>query len=208
MKSERKRDQDNNEGPVHKVCVDSFQMGKYEVTQGQWQKITGENPASFKKGDMYPVEKVSWNDAQEFINKLNAKSGKSYRLPTEAEWEYACRANDSGKYCGGDNLDSLAWYDKNSGYSTHPVGGKQANKFGLYDMSGNVWEWCADWSGDNYYNSSPQDNPTGPSSGSDYVIRGGSWQHIPTVMRAANRGGAGPDNRNEDLGFRLVLPIQ
>ncbi len=206
---DNEQERESDEGPVHKVCVDSFQMGKYEVTQGQWQKITGENPVDFKKGDMYPVEKVSWNDAQEFINTLNAKSGKNYRLPTEAEWEYACRANDSGKYCGGDDVDALGWHKKNSGNrSTRPVGGKQANKFGLYDMSGNVWEWCADWSGENYYNSSPQDNPTGPSSGSHRVFRGGTWQHISKIMRAANRGGSAPDTRSDDLGFRLVLPIQ
>ncbi|MCI5137372.1 MAG: hypothetical protein D3922_02905, partial [Candidatus Electrothrix sp. AR1] len=206
---ENERDRDNDEGPVHKVCVNSFQMGKYEVTQGQWKKIMGSNPSEFQKGDSYPVEKVSWDDAQEFIGKLNAKSGKNYRLPTEAEWEYACRANDSGKYCGGDDVDALGWHKKNSGNrSTRPVGGKQANKFGLYDMSGNVWEWCADWSGENYYNSSPQDNPTGPSSGLHRVFRGGTWQHIPKVMRAANRGGAAPDGSNDDLGFRLVLPIQ
>jgi formylglycine-generating enzyme required for sulfatase activity len=201
------KEREGDEGPVHKVCVDDFQMGKYEVTQGQWKKIMDSNPSEFQKGESYPVEKVSWDDAQKFIDKLNAKSGKSYRLPTEAEWEYACRANDSGKYCGGDDADALGWHKKNSGNrSTRPVGGKQANKFGLYDMSGNVWEWCADWSGENYYNSNPQDNPIRPSSGLHRVFRGGTWQHEPKVMRAANRGGAAPDARNDDLGFRLVLP--
>ncbi|MCW5199985.1 SUMF1/EgtB/PvdO family nonheme iron enzyme, partial [Desulfobulbus sp. F1] len=147
---------ENDEGPVHKVCVDSFWMGQYEVTQGQWKKIMDANPSEFKKGGNYPVEQVSWDDAQDFIKKLNSSTGKSYRLPTEAEWEYACRANSSSRYCGGDDLDALAWHSKNSGGSTHPVGGKQGNGFGLYDMSGNVWEWCADQYDSDYYAFSPQ----------------------------------------------------
>lgn len=113
---------DNDEGPVHKVCVDGFWMGKYEVTQGQWQKVMGTNPAYFKKGDNYPVEQVSWDDTQEFLAKLNRESSRSYRLPTEAEWEYACRAGGSGRYCGGDDVNAVAWYGKNSGNSTQPAG--------------------------------------------------------------------------------------
>ncbi|MGB5687152.1 MAG: formylglycine-generating enzyme family protein, partial [Candidatus Electrothrix sp.] len=170
---------DDDEKPAHKVCVDGFWMGKYEITQGQWQKIMGSNPAKYKKGDSYPVEQVSWNDTQKFLVKLKGKSSKSYQLPTEAEWEYACRANGSGKYCGGDNLDDLAWYRENSGKNTHPVGKKQANDFGLYDMSGNVWEWCADRYDADYYSASPQDNPIGSSSGLKHSIRGGGWLNGP-----------------------------
>ncbi len=147
---------------------------------------------------------LSWDDAQDFIKKLNSSTGRSYRLPTEAEWEYACRAGGSGKYCGGDDVDTVAWYKKNSGDSTHPVGGKQANAFGLHDMSGNVYEWCADWYGKDYYDSStPQSNPVGPESGWYRVVRGGSWDSSSTWMRAAHRFvSASPS------GFRLVLPVQ
>ncbi len=199
------KDYQADEGPTHKVCVASFWMGQYEVTQGQWEKIMGANPSKFKKGGNYPVENVSWNDAQDFVKKLNSRSGKSYRLPTEAEWEYACRAGGSSKYCGGDKVDTVAWYEKNSGTTTHTVGGKKANSFGLYDMSGNVWEWCADWYGRSYYVSSTQDNPQGPDSGSDRVIRGGTtiWS-----ARTAYRNGRSPVNQNDDIGFRLVLPIR
>jgi formylglycine-generating enzyme required for sulfatase activity/uncharacterized caspase-like protein len=205
---ENEKGRDKDEGPVRVIRVDGFWMGKYEVTQEQWQKVMSANPFNFKKGDSYPVENVSWDDVQDFIKKLNSSTGKSYRLPTEAEWEYACRAKGSGKYCGGDDLDAVAWYDKNSGSSIHAVGGKQANAFGLHDMSGNVWEWCADWYGKYYYASSPQSNPLGPESGSGRVIRGGSWYFSPRVVRSANRDGYAPDNRSFDLGFRLVLSGQ
>ncbi|MCW5201932.1 SUMF1/EgtB/PvdO family nonheme iron enzyme [Desulfobulbus sp. US4] len=165
----------DGEKPVHEVCVDGFWMGKYEVTQGQWKNIMGDNPANFQKGDDYPVEQVSWEDAQKFITQLKKRSGKEYRLPTEAEWEYAARAKSSYKYSGGDDLNAVAWYDGNSGDSTHPVGQKKANAFGLHDMSGNVWEWCADWYGEKYYASSPKNNPTGPDSGAARVLRGGDF---------------------------------
>ncbi|MCW5200163.1 SUMF1/EgtB/PvdO family nonheme iron enzyme, partial [Desulfobulbus sp. F1] len=160
------------ESPVHKVCLDSFWMGQYEVTQGQWEKVMGDNPSKFKKGGNYPVENVSWKDGQEFIKKLNSRSGKSYRLPTEAEWEYACRAGGSGKYCGGGDVDAVAWYSDNA---THAVGAKDANAFDLYDMSGNVWEWCADWYEEDYYASSLKDNPQGPDKGESRCLRGGSY---------------------------------
>ncbi|MCW5206790.1 SUMF1/EgtB/PvdO family nonheme iron enzyme [Desulfobulbus sp. F5] len=199
---------ENDEGPVHKVCVDSFWMGQYEVTQGQWEKVMGANPSKFKKGGNYPVERVSWNDVQDFIKKLNSSTGKSYRLPTEAEWEYACRANSPGKYCGGDDIDALAWHSKNSGDSTHPVGGKQGNGFGLYDMSGNVYEWCADWYGKDYYASSSQSNPVVPNSGSNRVIRGGAWLSPLRFGRAAFRNWSRPDNSEGYLGFRLVLSVK
>ncbi|MCI5131371.1 MAG: formylglycine-generating enzyme family protein [Candidatus Electrothrix sp. EH2] len=198
----------DDEKPVHKVCVDAFWMGKYEVTQGQWRNILRTNPAHFQKGNRYPMEQVSWWDVQKFIAELNNKTGKQYRLPTEAEWEYACRANSAGKYCGGYTADVLAWSWENSGKSTHSVGEKQANGFGLHDMSGNVWEWCADWYATDYYRTSPPDNPTGPSSGSYRVIRGGGWDCIPGFMRSAFRYGSLPEYRGSILGFRLVLPIQ
>jgi formylglycine-generating enzyme required for sulfatase activity len=194
---------------LHEVCVDSFWMGKYELTQGQWKKVMGENPAKLKKGDDYPVESVSWDDTKTFITKLNEKSGENYRLPTEAEWEYACRANSSSKYCGGDNLDAVAWYSKNSGGdSTHPVGRKQANAFGLHDMSGNVWEWCFDRYNSEYYASSPKDNPQGSKSGGNRILRGGSCFCDALYCRAVYRFSYQPGYLNGNIGFRLVLPFQ
>jgi formylglycine-generating enzyme required for sulfatase activity/class 3 adenylate cyclase len=200
-------DGDNDEKPVHEVCVDSFGMSRYEVTQGQWQKIMGNNPSRFTKGDNYPVEHVSWDDTQDFIRKLNSHSGRSFRLPTEAEWEYAARSGGKKeKYAGGNDLDGLAWYEGNSGSSTHPVGTKEPNGLGLYDMSGNVWEWCSDWYGKNYYQQSFRNNPQGPSSGSFRVIRDGCWNGSPWLARSANRDRFKPNYRLDNLGFRLVLP--
>jgi formylglycine-generating enzyme required for sulfatase activity/serine/threonine protein kinase len=196
-----------DEKPVHEVCVDGFFLGKYEVTQGEYQKIVGTNPSNFKKGDRYPVENVSWEDAREFIKKLNSKSKRQYRLPTEAEWEYAARSGGKKeKYAGGNDIDAMAWYSKNSGSSTHPVGGKRPNGLGLYDMSGNVWEWCQDWFDANYYSSSPRQNPAGPSSGSIRVLRGGSWNGSPANVRAAFRNGFQPWERYGGLGFRVLAP--
>jgi formylglycine-generating enzyme required for sulfatase activity len=181
-------------------------MGKYEVTQEQWQKIMGDNPAGFNKGGQYPVENVSWEDIKEFITRLNKRSGKMYRLPTEAEWEYACRANGSGKYCGGDNPDVLAWHEENSGKKTHPVGGKQANGFGLYDMSGNVWEWCADKFDKDYYAAGGvRNNPQGPSGGGERVERGGSAASRVHNCRAAFRFRNRPDYHEDMLGFRILM---
>ncbi|NTV14665.1 MAG: formylglycine-generating enzyme family protein [Desulfobulbaceae bacterium] len=194
----------SDETPLHEVCVDSFLIGKYEVTQGQWQAVMGKNP-SLHKGDTYPVDNVSWNDAQEFISKLNQQTGKQYRLPTEAEWEYAARSGGKAeKYAGGDNVQALSWNSQNSGGVTHPVGEKGANGLGIYDMSGNVWEWCQDWRNDGYYKSSPRQNPTGPPSGSTRVNRGGSWNLDPSYVRAANRSWGEPNNRSYFLGFRLA----
>ena len=192
------------ETPVHKVCIKEFWIGKYEVTQKQWQAVTNNNPSEFNKGSNYPVEQVSWEDIQEFLIKLNKKSTRKYRLPTEAEWEYACRANVPGKYCGGDDLNELAWYNQNSGDSTQPVGEKQANAFGVYDMSGNVLEWCADWSGG--YLANQQSNPTGAVSGDYRIIRGGSWSDKAQSCRSAFRNWYMPVARYGYLGFRLALP--
>ena len=161
-----------NEKPVHEVCVSNFYIGKYEVTQGQWKMVMGSNPSDFIKdcGNDCPVARVSWNDIQEFIRKLNSESGKNYRLPTEAEWEYAARSGGKKqKYSGTNtykNLDDYAWYDSNSGGRIHPVGQKRPNDLGIYDMSGNAWEWCNDWYRRNYYSQSTRNNPIGPSSGS------------------------------------------
>jgi formylglycine-generating enzyme required for sulfatase activity len=193
---------DSDEKPVHRVTISNgFEMGKYEVTQLQWRAIMGNNPSYFKGCNSCPVEQVSWDDVQEFINKLNAKNdGYEYRLPTEAEWEYACRAGTTGGYAG--NLDSMAWYDSNSGDKTHPVGTKQPNAWGLYDMHGNVWEWCQDWYG--AYPSNAVTDPAGARSGSYRVIRGGGWGSGAQDCRAADRYGYAPDVRNGDLGFRLI----
>ncbi|MCP4407488.1 MAG: formylglycine-generating enzyme family protein [Gammaproteobacteria bacterium] len=196
---------DPDEKPVHKVCVDGFWMGKYEVTQGQWKKIMGNNPSGFKEGDNHPVEQVSWYDAQSFIKKLNTKGQGRFRLPTEAEWEYACRSGGKKeKYCGGNDVDRVAWFSKNSGSKTHPVGKKAANSLDLYDMSGNVWEWVGDWYGKGYFNSSPKNNPQGPSSGAVRVLRGGSWYYYPARVRAADRCRDTPGFRFNGLGFRLL----
>ncbi|MBW6511260.1 MAG: formylglycine-generating enzyme family protein [Desulfuromonadaceae bacterium] len=196
---------DSDEKPVHEVCVDDFYMGKYEVTQGQWQKVTGSNPAHVKKGNNYPVEKVSWNDVQGYLRQLNQRSGKTFRLPTEAEWEYAARSGGkSEKYSGSNDVDAVAWYNGNSGNQTHPVGQKQPNGLGLYDMSGNVWEWCQDWYDSGYYTKSPRQNPQGPSGGSFRVERGGGWNNGPRGVRSAYRIRSSPGNRSNYLGFRLV----
>ena len=154
-------DGDEDEKPVHEVCVDGYWMGKYEVTQGEWQKIMGSNPSHFNKGDNYPVEKVSWNDAKEFIRKLNSKSnGYKFKLPTEAEWEYAARSGGKKeKYSGSSDVDSVAWYNSNSGKSTHSVGTKAPNGLGIYDMSGNVWEWVEDIYSNNAYRNHSRNNP-------------------------------------------------
>lgn len=202
-------DGDLDEKPVHEVCVDGFYMGKYEVTQGQYLTVTGNNPSKFQKDDNYPVEKVSWNDVQNFIRLLNGKSGSKYRLPTEAEWEYAARSGGrSEKYAGGDDIDAVAWYNKNGGGSTNPVGQKQPTSLGIYDMSGNVREWCRDWYDSSYYGNSPRNNPEGSSSGSDYVVRGGSWGGGQGNARATSRFAGAPGFASVDLGFRLVLPVQ
>lgn len=195
----------SNEKPVHKVCITKpFYMGKYEVTQGQWQAIMGNNPSEFKKGNNHPVEQVSWNDIQTFIRKLNAKTGKNYRLPTEAEWEYACRSGGKNqKYCEGNNVSTYGWYGEGWKNGHHAVGGKSPNGLGLYDMSGNVWEWVQDKYGESYYQSSPTNDPTGPSGGSYRVFRGGSWGGDVSHLRSANRFDNFPSRRNFHIGFRL-----
>ena len=187
----------------HEVTISQpFYLGKYEVTQGEWEAVMGSNPSSFKGNARLPVEKVNWNDTQEFIKKLNEREGQEvYRLPTEAEWEYACRAGTSGEYAG--NLDEMGWYDKNSEGKTHPVGEKAPNGWGLYDMHGNVWEWCQDWYDKDYYQRSPSIDPRGVSTSLLRVYRGGCWHHPACGCRSAYRSCYPPDFRYNYLGFRL-----
>ncbi len=195
-----------NAKPVHEVELDDFYIGKYPVTQAQWKAVMGENPSSFK-GDDRPVEEVSWEDAQGFIRKLNSLTGKSFRLPTEAEWEYAARGGQKGRgytYSGSDNLHDVGWFEDNSGDETHPVGRKKANELGIYDMSGNVYEWCSDWYDDDYYEKSPRRNPQGPATGSLRLYRGGGWFSSPGICRCAHRLYYFPGSRRNIIGFRLV----
>ena len=205
--AEQGSDAEADEKPAHKVTLSSFFIGKYEVTQEEWETVMGSNPSN-SKGAKRPVECVSWDDCQEFIRKLNALTGKQFRLPTEAEWEYAARGGDRSrgyKYSGSDNIGSVAWLYDNSGNTTHPVGQKQANELGLYDMSGNVWEWCQDRYGENYYGSSPSQNPKGPSTGSDRVNRGGCCSNYAGYCRVSYRASVVPFFRNFNLGLRLAL---
>ena len=197
----------DREKPVHSVTLSGYYIGKTEVTQVLWEAVMGSNPSRFK-GDYLPVENVSWDDCQEFIRKLNSMTGQNFRLPTEAEWEFACRGGNNSrgyKYSGSNNLGSVAWYDGNSGNKTHPVGTKAPNELGIYDMSGNVWEWCADWYGD--YSSGAQTNPTGPYGGSNRVYRGGSWNYDVGRCRSSNRDFYYPWIRDIILGLRLALSL-
>jgi formylglycine-generating enzyme required for sulfatase activity len=192
------------EKPAHQVTLSSFYIGKYEVTQAQWKAVMGSNPSYFEEYDR-PVENVSWDDVQDFIRKLNAQTGKRYRLPTEAEWEYAARGGNQSKgykYSGSNTLGNVAWYDGNSGSVTHSVGQKSPNELGIYDMSGNVREWCSDWFGN--YLASAQSNPTGASSGFSRVVRGGSWGNYAGDWRVAYRDDFVPGFRHHILGFRLA----
>ena len=178
-----------------------FHMGVTQVTQAQWQGLIGNDPSHFKGNDL-PVENVSLNDAMEFCRKLSEKESKRYRLPTEAEWEYACRAGSTGPYAGR-SLDDLGWYSDNSGGKTHPVATKEANAWGIFDMHGNVFEWCQDWYAD--YPKGKGADPTGPANGSCRLLRGGAWGYYPTNCRSANRGRDSPRNRNDGVGFRVAL---
>jgi len=199
---------ESREKPVHRVTLTKpFWMAKTEVTQAQWKQIMGNNPSRFK-GDQNPVEQVSWNDAMQFCKKLTEREqqagrlpkGWIYTLPTEAQWEYACRAGTTGKYAG--NLDEMAWYKSNSG-KTHPVGSKKPNAWGLYDMHGNVWEWCLDRYGK--YPSGSVTDPSGASSGSARVDRGGGWGRNASYCRSAFRGGNSPEYAGSRLGFRPIV---
>jgi len=196
------------EGPQHLVTLtQAFYMGKYELTQAQWQAVMGSNPSYFK-GDNLPVDNVSWNDCQTFIQQLNQLGQGTFRLPTEAEWEYACRAGTITRFYWEDDpgysqIGQYEWYDGNSSGHTQDIGLKLPNAWGLYDMSGNVWEWCQDWYGD--YPSSPQIDPTGVNSGSTRVFRGGSWVNVVGSCRSASRYRDDLDVGGNFLGFRVVL---
>ena len=204
--SEQGSEADSDEKPTHKVTLSDYMIGKTEVTQELWQAVMGSNPSNFK-GNNLPVEKVSWNDCQEFIKKLNSLTGLNFRLPTEAEWEYAARGGNKSKgykYSGSNDIGSVAWYTSTTNDSgTKPVATKSPNELGLYDMSGNVWEWCSDWYGS--YSSSSQTNPKGPSSGSDRVRRGGSWNSYARYCRVLYRYNYAPGVRFSCLGLRLAL---
>jgi formylglycine-generating enzyme required for sulfatase activity/TolB-like protein len=217
----------DNEKPIHSVTVKSFSIGKYEVTQKEWFEIMGTNPSNFK-GDNLPVESVSWLEAVEYCNRRSVKEGltpayrgsgdnitcdwnaNGYRLPTEAEWEYAARGGNRDpmayEYSGSNSVDTVAWYDGNSGKRTHEVGTKAPNSLGLYDMSGNVWEWCWDRYGS--YSSGSQTDPRGASSGSNRVDRGGSWLNSAQYVRSAGRSHSTPSIRGDGLGFRVLRPAQ
>ena len=196
----------DDEKPTHQVTLtNDYYIGKYEVTQALWKAVMGKKPSKFK-GDNLPVENVSWDDCQEFISQLNRITGKTFRLPTEAEWEYAARGGKKSRgyqYSGSNDISDVAWYDGNSGNKTHAVGSKQANELGIYDMSGNVWEWCQDWHGS--YSSSSQTNPTGVKSGSYRVIRGEGWFSGARICRSSYRDGRLPYASSRDQGLRLVL---
>jgi formylglycine-generating enzyme len=224
---------ESSEKPVHKVTLDSFYIGKYPVTQKEFEEVMGYNPSYFKNIDN-PVEEVSWYDAVMYCNKRSEKEGlspyykitemeyddvsisearvfvlggKGYRLPTEAEWEYSAKGGQKSrgyKYSGSNNPDEVGWHGDNSGGQTHPVGKKKPNELGIYDMSGNVDEWCRDWFDDSYYQRSPEKNPLGPGSGSYRVKRGGGWSSNAQGCRSANRGSSRPSNRFSIVGFRLT----
>jgi formylglycine-generating enzyme required for sulfatase activity len=195
-----------DEKPAHRVAITKgFEIARHEVTQAVWQAVMGTNPSTFKASDR-PVEQVSWNDVQEFLAALNGRrDGYRYRLPTEAEWEYAARAGSTGSFHG--SLDAIAWYGVNSGGQTHPVGQKQPNAWGLHDMQGNVWEWCQDWYRDDLYRTlgePPVFDPRGPASGQQRVLRGGSWYKFLWFLRVSSRFSFRPSGRFPHVGFRCV----
>lgn len=203
---ESEQGRENDEGPQHEVTISAgFWMGKHEVTQEQWVAVMGINSAHFLDRKN-PVERVSWNDCQEFIRRLSAKvGGKKFRLPTEGEWEYACRAGGTASFCFGDDTKQLgeyAWIDVNSGGRTRPVGQKKPNAWGLYDMHGNVWEWCQDLHAP--YAPGKQTDPTGAVSGANRVIRGGCWVSLPHCCRSAQRTFDTPDYASQVVGVRLA----
>jgi formylglycine-generating enzyme required for sulfatase activity len=196
-----------NESPAHQVRLNTFYLGQYPVTQSQWNRLMPENPSNFR-GDSLPVERVTWDDIQIFIRKLTAAQPdrKGFRLPTEAEWEYAARSGgQKQRYAGGDDVDALAWYENNSGGQTQPVGSRAPNGLDVFDMSGNVWEWCQDFFSENAYRYHVPENPCWNRDGEDRVIRGGGWNMDAWSIRCTRRMGFPPDGSGPALGFRLVM---
>ncbi|MDD6901694.1 MAG: formylglycine-generating enzyme family protein [bacterium] len=213
--AEQGSDADSDEKPTHQVTLSSYSIGKTEVTQALWQAVMGKSVSqiasengwnTYGVGSNYPMYYISYEDCQTFIRKLNALTGKNFRLPTEAEWEFAARGGNNScvyKYSGSNTLSNVAWYDDNSSNKTHPVATKASNELGIYDMTGNVWEWCSDWYGS--YSSSSQYNPTGSNTGSYRVYRGGSWSYDAGYCRVSLRFNNSPTNRSSGLGLRLAL---
>ncbi len=208
-------DEYNNERPLHRVNVSSYYIGKFEVTLGQWRNVMGIKPPAYtgvdygnKDCDNCPVVKVSWEDAQEFIKRLNTKTGKHYRLPTETEWEYAAKGGKYAKdykYSGSDKITDVGWYGKPNG-STHPVGKKSPNNLSIYDMTGNAMEWCQDWYGEDYYKKTIDEiNPKGPEKGEKRILRGGSYFDDDVVCRNVYRSRLLPTTRQWNIGFRLAM---
>lgn len=197
-----------DEQPVHEVCVDDFYLAKYEVTQAQWQKLMGYNSSRSNQGADFPVETVSWSEAVEFTDNLGG-AARRFRLPTEAEWEFAARSRGrKEKFSGSNSGDRVAWHEKNSALNSHPVGRKKPNSLGFYDMSGNVYEWCLDRYAEDTYQHSPKLNPTGAKSGTDRSRRGGSWDSAKSFSRTSSRSSGNEKNyRLDDTGFRLLLPL-
>ena len=206
------------EKPVHSVTLSDYYIGKFEVTQGLWEEVMGTTiheqriKAGYSStngvGSDYPMYYVNWEEAQEFCTRLGQLTGKNYALPTEAQWEYAARGGVKSrgyKYSGSNTIGNVAWYRDNNSSSTHPVATKQPNELGLYDMSGNVWEWCSDWYASDYYYDSPQSNPTGPPTGSRRVLRGGGWINFAEYCRVSSRNHNYPSFRDSYYGFRVVL---
>jgi formylglycine-generating enzyme required for sulfatase activity len=208
MGASEETDPDGDATPAHRVVLTRpFYLGKYEVTQEQWEKVMGANPSNFKGAKM-PVENISWNVARIFLAKLQEYAGRKFALPTEAQWEFACRAGMSAPWHFGDSessMENYGWYDGDSGQTTHAVGSKKPNAWGLYDMHGNVAEWCEDWYDKHTYSGGIASDPSGPSSGSSRVLRGGAWGDNSGYLRSAYRNCNGPDGFNDSIGFRCVL---
>lgn len=199
-----------DEYPAHSVTLSNYMIGQTEVTQALWKAVMGNNPSVFKSDSRLPVDNICWDDCQTFITKLNSITGEHFRLPTEAEWEFAARGGKNSlgyKYSGGNTIDFVAWYSVNSSRATHQVASKTPNELGIYDMCGNVWEWCNDWYEQDYYSSSPSNNPQGPSSSltAYRVLRGGSWLLKAPYCRVSYRTFGSYDFRDIDYGLRLAL---
>lgn len=203
--AEQGDDGDTDEFPTHQVTLSGFTIGETEVTQALWEAVMGSNHSRYSGDPQRPVDSVTWDECQEFITKLNEITGLTFRLPTEAEWEFAARGGNKSngfKYAGSNTIDDVAWYEDNSGTSSHAVATKAPNELGLYDMNGNVWEWCLDWYGD--YSSDAQTDPTGPASGEVRVVRGGGWPDSAYYCRVTIRGGLDPSDAFSCFGLRLA----